>query len=280
MTVNDLYQSGVSILKNADVDDAEFDSRCLVEFVLNFDTTHFLINRTQPVSKADEDAFHSLLKRRINGEPLQYILGKWEFMSNEFYVGSGVLVPRPETEILVELAVEYLKSKSNPVVIDLCSGTGCIAISLGKLIPSAKIYAVEKYSEAFDYLRRNIKLNSVNNVTAVQGDMFDVSLLKDVNCDLILSNPPYIKKADIDSLSPEVQNEPRTALDGGDDGYDYYRFLCDHWLSEFLAYDTAMMIECGEDQGEYIADLFSKYSKKQEIIRDFNNIQRIVIAYK
>lgn len=280
MTVNQLYLLGVEQLREYGINDSEFDARCIIEYVLDVDTTHFLLIRGSTVSDSIIKEYNYLLSRRIDGEPLQYILGVWEFMGNSFYVGKGVLIPRPETESLVELAAEYLENINNPVVIDLCSGSGCIAISLAKLYPRAKIYAVEKYDEAFSYLEKNIKLNYVDNVVAVKGDMFDMNLFKDISADLILSNPPYIRKSDISTLSAEVRNEPDTALDGGEDGYDFYRFLADFWLGDFLGHDTAMMVECAEDQGDYIAELFSAHSDNQKVIYDFNNLQRFVLAYK
>lgn len=280
MTVNQLYRYGTDKFLDCGIEDAEFDARCLIESVLNVDTTRFFLIRSDDVTDEVINKFKDLIVRRVNGEPLQYILGIWEFMGNEFYVGPGVLIPRPETEGLVEFAVDYLRNIEKPVVIDLCSGSGCIAISIAKLIPEAKVYAVEKFDEAFGYLEKNIGLNSCNNVIAVKGDLFDKSLLRDIKADLILSNPPYIRKDDISTLSVEVQNEPVTALDGGCDGYDYYRFLSDYWLKDFLLNNSAMMIECGEDQGDYIAELFSHHSLKQEVKLDFNGLQRFVIAYK
>ena len=280
MTINEAYRSGIDILKSNRVPDAEFDARCLLEFALDIDPTRFFISRSELIDVKKAEYYFTLINRRMNGEPLQYILGKWEFMSNEFCVGKGVLIPRPETEKLVELAKEYLTDIEKPVVVDLCSGSGCIAISIAKLIPDATVYAVEKYDDAFCYLTKNISLNEVNNVVAVQGDLFDRELLRDVSADLIVSNPPYIRKADIETLSDEVKCEPVTALDGGEDGYDFYRFLSSYWLNEFLDKNGAVMVECAEDQGDYISELFSEYSEKNEIIYDFNGLQRIVIAYK
>lgn len=280
MTVNQLYRYGTDKLLDCGIEDAAFDARCLIESVLNVNTTSFFMIRNENVSDDVIDNYSDLIDRRASGQPLQYILGIWEFMGNEFCVGPGVLIPRPETEGLVEFAVDYLKSIEKPVVIDLCSGSGCIAVSIAKLIPEAKVYAVEKFDEAFGYLVKNIGLHSCNNVIAIKGDLFDKSLLRDIKADLILSNPPYIKKDDILSLSAEVQNEPVTALDGGCDGYDYYRFLSDYWLKDFLLANSAMMIECAEDQGYYIADLFSHHSIKQEVKFDYNGLQRFVIAYK
>ncbi len=280
MTINEAYRTGVDILESNAVPDAEFDARCLLEFALGIDSTQFFITRSELIEPAKFQGYSELVKRRINGEPLQYILGKWEFMGNEFLVGEGVLIPRPETEALVELAKEYAADIEKPVIIDLCSGSGCIAVSIAKLIPNATVYAVEKFNEAFDYLTKNIALNKADDVIAVKGDVFDKGILKDVSADLIVSNPPYIRKADIKTLSKEVQCEPATALDGGEDGYDFYRFLSTYWLNEFLGNSGAMFVECAEDQGDYIAELFSEYADETEIIYDFNGLQRIVTAYK
>lgn len=280
MTVNQLFRYGADLLNDSGVEDSEFDARCLLESAMGIDTTRFFITRSEEVSEEICNKYRALLSRRIAGEPLQYILGIWEFMGFSFFVGKGVLIPRPETEKLVQLALDYLRDKPSPVVVDLCSGSGCIGISLAKLVPAAKIYAIEKYDEAYRYLKQNIALNSVENIVAVKGDLFDTNLLSDIKADLILSNPPYIRCDDIVTLSPEVQHEPLTALDGGTDGYDYYRFLADFWLDKFLDKNTAMMVECAEDQGDYIAQLFLRYSLKQEIVLDFNNLQRFVLAYK
>lgn len=280
MTINEAYRAGIVALESNRIPDAEFDARCLLEFVLGIDSTHFFAARSELIDDSEATDYSVLINRRINGEPLQYILGKWEFMGYEFYVGKGVLIPRPETEELVALAEEYLAGIDNPVVVDLCSGSGCIAISIAKLIPDATVYAVEKYDEAFYYLTKNISLNEVTNVVAVQGDIFDREILNEVSADLIVSNPPYIRKADIGTLSEEVKREPVTALDGGEDGYDFYRFLSSYWLKEFLKENGAMMVECAEDQGDCISELFSEYAGKTEIIYDFNGLQRVVTAYK
>lgn len=280
MTLNELYQKGCSLLKEKHIEDAEFDAHCLIEHSLNITPTEYFMRRGEAVDITTENRYYDYLQRRINGEPLQYIIGKWEFMGNEFYVGDGVLIPRPETEILVEKAVDYLKHKKKPVVFDICSGTGCIAISIAKIFPDAKVYAVEKYAKAYSYLLQNIDLNAVGNVKAVNGDLFDKDLLKGISPDVILSNPPYIRTDDIEKLDITVRNEPHTALDGGNDGYVFYRFLSDYWFSDRLKQDSVMILECGEDQGDAIASMLSTNSKKVKVIEDFNKMQRIVIAEK
>lgn len=279
MTVNELYNLGKKKLSEACIEDFEFDSRCLLEFCLSIGTTDFLLSKNNAVDSETEKEYFRLIERRTAGEPLQYILGKWEFMGLPFYVGEGVLIPRPETELLVEFAVDFLKDKKNPIVFDLCSGSGCIAISVAKLVKNASVFAVEKSSEAFGYLKKNISLNSADNVTALNGDIFDKKILCDITPDLILSNPPYIRSEDINTLQLEVRKEPVMALDGGDDGYDFYRELADNWLVR-LSDSGAIAVECAEDQTETISKMFGKVGKKISVINDLSGLPRVVTAHK
>lgn len=279
MTVNELLLEGIDMLKSALVDDAEFDARCMLEDALGIDTTHFMLARSEAVDNFSVEKFRTMLKRRIDGEPLQYILGKWEFYSLPFYVGEGVLIPRPETEMLVDFAVDFLKVKNNPVVFDLCSGSGCIAVSVATACKNARVYAVEKSAEAYSYLTKNLELNNAQNVTAVLGDIFDKKLLSEIVPDLILSNPPYIRSQDIEPLQREVKREPRTALDGGEDGYDFYREICSNWFSR-LKKGGALALECAEDQTEEISKMLSENACEIHIKNDFNGLPRMVIAEK
>lgn len=279
MTVNELYNLGKKKLSEACIEDFEFDSRCLLEFCMGIGTTEFLLSRNDAVDSETEKEYFRLIERRTAGEPLQYILGKWEFMGLPFYVGEGVLIPRPETELLVEFAVDFLKEKTNPIVFDLCSGSGCIAISVARFVKNARVFAVEKSSEAFGYLKKNISLNSADNVTALNGDIFDKKFLCDITPDLILSNPPYIRSEDINTLQLEVRKEPVMALDGGDDGYDFYRELADNWLVR-LSDSGAIAVECAEDQTEAISKMFGKVGKKISVINDLSGLPRVVTAHK
>lgn len=279
MTVNELYNLGKKKLSEACIEDFEFDSRCLLEFCLSIGTTVFFLSRNNAVDSETEKEYFRLIERRTAGEPLQYILGKWEFMGLPFYVGEGVLIPRPETELLVEFAVDFLKDKKNPIVFDLCSGSGCIAISVAKLVKNASVFAVEKSSEAFGYLEKNISLNSADNVTALNWDIFDKNILCNVAPDIILSNPPYIRSEDINTLQLEVRKEPVMALDGGDDGYDFYRELADNWLVR-LSDSGAIAVECAEDQTETISKMFGKVGKKISVINDLSGLPRVVTAHK
>mgnify|MGYP002601609048 FL=1 len=245
----------------------------MAEYVLNFDSFYLRLNGYVKVCEADVETYFDLLNRRINGEPLQYILGEWEFMGLPFKVGRGVLIPRPETEILVEFAIDFLKKKNAPVVFDLCSGSGCIAISVAKFCSDATVYAVEKSDIAFEYLEKNISLNGVNNVKAVKGDIFDKELLSGISPDLILSNPPYIRSNEIEGLQEEVKREPAMALDGGEDGYIFYRSLAKDWIHR-IKKSGALACECGEDQTQYICDLFSESSAEVKEYKDYSGLPR------
>ena len=279
MTISELEKLGSQKLRASGKENSDFDARCLLEFVLNLNPTQYLLNRSEEVDFACAEKFLSLVERRSNGEPLQYILGKWEFMGLPFYVGKGVLIPRPETEMLVEFALDFLKDKKNPVVIDLCSGSGCIAISVAKHLPNAKIYAVEKSDLAFPYLKKNIWLNCVFNVSAVHGDIFDRTLLSEIKPDLILSNPPYIRSPEIASLQSEVRNEPSMALDGGEDGLVFYREIANGWLDR-LGTGGAIAVECAEDQTEDIIRMFSEKTQYAEAFNDLSGLPRTVTAIK
>ena len=267
------------MLDYAFVENAFFDARWLVEKALGINSTQFALKKDKQVSKKDEVEFLSLIRRRIAGEPLQYILGEWEFMGYPFLVGEGVLIPRPETELLADFAKDLLKDKKSPVVFDLCSGSGCIAISVAKLLPKAKVYAVEKSGDALGYLKKNVKLNKAKNVEIISGDIADRRLLQGIVPDLILSNPPYIKSEEIPTLQKEVLREPSMALDGGADGLDFYKILAADWLSR-LPKGGVMAVECGEAQAEDISQLFFLAGGVTDTINDLSGIQRVVTATK
>ena len=279
MTVNELYKQGAEFLENAEKENAGFDARCLMEHVLNVNTTKFMLIRDRKIDAKTEMQYLSLIRRRVSGEPLQYILGQWEFMDCRFSVGEGVLIPRPETEILVNYGLNFIKNKKSPVVFDLCSGTGCVGISVAKARKDAVVYAVEKSDEAFAYLEKNIKLNSVKNVKAVKGDICDFMLLNGITPDLILSNPPYVPSDEIDYLQAEVKKEPRMALDGGKDGYDFYKILAKDWLNR-LPKGGSMAVECAENQADDISQMFFLAKSQVDIINDLSGFPRVVTAVK
>lgn len=281
MTAFELKNNLQKELGKADIENANEEARLLCEFVCDIKHGDFLFKRNEAVDEAVCKRASELCQRRINAEPLQYILGKWEFMGLEFKVGRGVLVPRPETEVLCEFVIDKIKNKEKAVVFDLCSGSGCIGLSLKHFVPTADVYMIEKSAEAVKYLEQNrINLGFARNTVAVQGDILGgyekFSFLP--KPDIIISNPPYIRTEEISLLQKEVQNEPFMALDGGEDGYVFYEALCEKWLP-YIKDGGLMAVECGEEQAATISSMFMKNASETEIIKDFNNVERIVVAY-
>ncbi len=230
-------------------------------------------HRLMADSVSDEEfcKMKSMALRRAQGEPLQYLFGKWEFYGLPFYVGEGVLIPRPETELLAELAVKTCPKGGS--VLDLCSGSGCIAVAAAKNT-SARVYAAELYEKAFSYLTRNIALNGAD-VTAVRGDALDGTLFSGVVFDVIVSNPPYLTRREMESLQREVRREPETALFGGEDGLDFYRRLIPLWKGR-LSRGGTIAFEVGDGQADAVSEMFAAEGFTSEVIKDFQGIGRVV----
>jgi len=247
----------------------DFDALCLAEKAFGLGKTDLRLRSEQDVNPTE---YFALVDRRAAGEPLQYILGEWEFYGLTFAVGPGVLIPRPETEMLVDVALEFLRGKENPVVYDLCAGSGCVGLSIAHHCPNAKVYLVELSDEALPYLRQNAK--PYPNAEIIKADVLN-SAFSIQHSALILANPPYVESGEIAGLSQEVRHEPRMALDGGADGLAFYRALAEKWLPA-LAPGGLLACECGEGQARAISDLFAPW--ETSIVKDFSGIDRVVTA--
>ena len=266
----------------ADIDDGDIEARFILEKASGISYSQMLFMGDNEISWEIFENALSMANRRLSGEPIQYILGTWDFMDFTFKVGEGVLIPRPETEILVEFISEKIKNIDKPVIYDLCSGSGCIGLSLKKLHKNADVYLVEKSDKALFYLKENYKTLCVDleDTTIIQGDILKTENFADLpQADVIVSNPPYIRSDEIPTLQSEVLREPVMALDGGEDGLIFYRCLVTEW-TKHLKCDGFMAFECGEDQAEDICKLFDDINFDCEIVKDYNNIQRIVIGRK
>lgn len=282
MTVFELYKLCRDELQKAETENAENEARMIAEKALRFDNLQFLLNKNEQVDENSVTDAKEMLSKRLSGLPIQYILGEWDFYGRSFKVGKGVLIPRPETEELCSLVIEKIEKKPGAVVFDLCSGSGCIGITIKKEVPNASVYLIELYDDAIKYLNENrISHGLARSVPLIKGDVLSgyeaFGFLP--KPDVIVSNPPYIKNQELSSLQKEVQNEPQSALDGGEDGLVFYRALCEKWFPKindggFLA------VECGDEQGSEIASIFSKISRNVSVHKDFNGIERFVIAEK
>ena len=278
MTIRDALIDIKSKLK--DIDDGDLEARYIVEKVCGISYSEMLFKGDDDISEKMYQDMNAMANRRLAGEPIQYILGFWDFMDFTFKVGEGVLIPRPETEILVEEILGRIADIKSPVVYDLCSGSGCIGLSIKAMRPDARVYLVEKSDKALAYLRanRNSVCGGIENVTVIKGDILRFNDFSDLPlADAIVSNPPYIRSDEIPALQSEVLREPHMALDGGDDGLIFYRVLVNEWTAK-LKDSSFMAFECGEDQADDICGLFNEISFDSETINDYNNIQRIVIG--
>lgn len=269
--LGELRRICVSRLKDTD-DCADFDTDLIIEYATGIPMGQFAAKADAPV---DEDAVYRLINRRMDGEPTQYILGKWEFYGLDFFVGEGVLIPRPDTETLVETALGILKGKENPRVLDLCSGSGCVAIAIKHFCPSATVTAVEYYDEAAEYLKRNAALNGAD-IAVVRADALDRPALTG-KYDLIVSNPPYISRAEMDTLQKEVQREPHTALFGGEDGLDFYRAIAGRW-TELLADGGCLAVEIGYSQAKSVCEIFEKNRLSHTVVHDLSGNDRVIFG--
>jgi release factor glutamine methyltransferase len=202
----------------------------------------------EAVSQENEKTIREYVKKRSEGYPLQYILGKWEFYGYNFRISPDVLIPRPDTEVLVENVLELCRKegKSSPVIYDLCSGSGCIAVALKKELPEADVYAVELSEKALAYLRQNTQLNGCGDIHIIQGDVLKRETARSLmGLDILVSNPPYLTSKDMSELMTEVTYEPAEALFGGEDGLGFYRALTQLWKISvkeggFIAYEFGM----------------------------------------
>ncbi len=239
----------------------------------------------------------SVVGRRTSREPLQYILGHVDFLGLKLQVGKGVLIPRPETELMAELAVKKVsghrlagsnqknsklkiqKSELNlsPIMIlDLCTGSGCLALALAKECPDADVYGTDISATALSYARRNAALNGIRNVSFIRGNL--LGPFKNP-FDLIISNPPYIRSDDIGNLQPEIKDwEPLNALDGGADGLDYYRRIVPE-ANHFLKDNGILMLELGEGQGNAVSQIFMDTGFRNiKIVKDYAGMERIAVG--
>ena len=274
MRLSELRRAVSERLKSVCGDDAQFDTDLLIEkaYKIPFGKISFEGER-----EVDESILEPLVARRLTGEPTQYILGQWEFFGLPFYVGEGVLIPRPDTEVLVEKGLELIKGVKNPRVIDLCSGSGCIAVAIKKHRPDALVTAVELYDQAAEYLSRNIALNNVD-VEIKRADVLKPLKAEEWGkFDLILSNPPYIDGKAMTTLSAEVKAEPHTALFGGEDGLDFYRAIADSCL-ELLGVKGAVAVEIGFDQGKSAANIFKEKGFNTAVVKDYGGNDRVIIG--
>ena len=273
--LKDLYLKIRGILSEAEIEAPELEARLLIEGATGMNRTSQIANSNIKISAELEKMLFDMAQRRAQHVPLQYILGKWSFMGFELKVGEGVLIPRDDTEVLVGLCLDYLKNSNGKTALDLCAGSGAVSVALDKLA-NADVTAVELSDKAYNFLLENIK---GTNIKPHKGDIFECYRdFEAKSFDLIASNPPYIKTDEIEALQTEVGYEPKTALDGGADGLDFYRAIARRW-TPLLKSGGAMAFELGEGQAEYVGGLMADHGYINiKTAKDLGGTDRAIIG--
>ncbi len=273
MTVIEYKNFAVEKLSSI-TDNPEFEAVQLMCFALKLSKNKFLLERKMKLNDIQLSQLNSVLERRISREPLQYIIGEWEFYGYKMYCGPGCLIPRPETEMLVDIAVKSLPNSAS--FLDLCTGSGCISVSILNSRPDVNGSALDISEAALKYAKRNIELYSLNDrINLYCEDINGFVPLKKYN--LIISNPPYIKSKDMENLSPEVKKEPDIALDGGEDGLQFYKLILEKY-SKYLADDGSFLFEVGYDIADDVAKIYSDAGYNTEVLTDIYGNKRVCKA--
>jgi len=286
--VRDLLHVTAEYLEKKGIDSPRLTAEILLAHKLNVDRIALYLNFDQPLTENELSGYRTLIKRRLQREPLQYIVGVQEFWSLEFAVTPQVLIPRPETELLVEQAIERLKAvpaeeNKPPGILDLGTGCGAIAISLAKAVQQARIWATDISAEALKLARLNAEKHGVSDrITFIQGSLWEPLLDQGLTFDHILSNPPYIATEEFENLSPEVRDyEPRLALDGHNDGMTYIQTIIRE-APVFMNPGGWIMLEMAPGQTEKALGLIGEikeYGEKTRI-KDYSHRYRVVMAQK
>ena len=277
-TVRQVLHDAVDHLQEAGVDTPTLDAEVMLSKASGLSRIKFIAHPEFQPSQDVIDKFTNWVERRSRREPLPYITGEREFYALTFEVTPAVLIPRQDTEILVESIINLLKDKPSPIIADLGLGSGAIAVSIAKSLPDSFVYGTEFSHDALEVARRNAERIGVGDrVRFLQGDLFEP--LNGMRFDAIVSNPPYIPSGDIDDLQPEVAKyEPRGALDGGPDGLNYYRRIA-HDAPGYLKPGGILAVEIGLGQAPTVEDLFeSNGFHDVRSIPDYNKIERVVLG--
>ena len=278
MTIKETMRKGMIKLKTSNVSEPNLKSRLIMQYVLNKPRQYLIVYDNQVLTLREEVNYFKAIKRLTLGEPIQHITHHQEFMKLNFYVNEDVLIPRQDTEILVEEVIKIAKKINAKSILDMCTGSGAIAVSLAKYLPNTEITAIDISKKSLEIAKKNAKSNEVENqITFIESDLFDK--IPNEKYDIIVSNPPYIKKDVIKTLTKEVQKEPKIALDGGIDGLDFYRKIVKQ-AENHLKYKGYICLEIGYDQRQDVIKIINDerkyintYSKK-----DLYDNDRIVIT--
>ncbi len=276
MTIREALTKGMIILKSNNIETPKLKARLLLQYILKKDRQYLIIYDNKEIEKKEQWEYFVNIEKIANGVPLQHITHTQEFMKMDFFVNENVLIPRPDTEILVEEVINLAKKIDNPKILDLCTGSGAIAISIAKNVPSAEVLAIDISEKALEVAKKNShKLQA--KVKFEKSNLF--SNIGKMKFDIIVSNPPYIKKTDIKLLSNEVQKEPEIALDGGYDGLDFYRKISNQAI-DYLKFGSYLCFEIGYDQKEDVTEIIknTKHFNNTYCKKDLFGNDRVIVT--
>lgn len=277
MTIKEAIGKATIKLKTKNIDSPKLKARLLMQYVLKQSRQYIMVYDENKLTQAQEEKYFKAIEKLIKGIPLQHITHQQEFMKMNFYVNEDVLIPRADTEVLVEEVIQIAEKINAKKILDLCTGSGAIAVSLAKYIENSQLTATDISEEALTIAERNAENNNVEKQIAfVPSDLFEE--LPREKYDIIVSNPPYIKREVIKTLEKEVQREPLMALDGGWDGLDFYRKII-YQADEFLKYGGYLCLEIGYDQKIDVIDLIEKEEKYTNIYskKDLYGNDRVIV---
>ena len=278
MTIKQAIVKGVTILKLEKISSPKLKARLLLQYVLKKPRQYLIVYDNQKLTELQEKEYLKYIELLKQGEPIEHITHQKEFMKLNFYVDENVLIPRQDTEVLVEEVIKIAKKINAKKILDLCTGSGAIAVSLAKYLENVQLTALDISGKALDIAISNAKNNHVQEkITFVESNLFED--LAQEKYDIIVSNPPYIKRKEIENLDMEVRREPKIALDGGEDGLDFYKKIIDKGY-EYLKYGGYICLEIGYDQKEEVMKIID--DKKQYINtyckKDLYDNDRVIVT--
>ncbi len=273
MTPRQLLRQTASAFRQAGIPDPEVDASLILSYVTGREPLDLRLDTTTLLSEDLMQQFQQLAAQRLTRRPLQYLLGRQSFLGRDFFVNESVLIPRPETELLAEKANQALKHLSgHPAALDLCCGSGVLAVSMALDVPNSAVTAVDLSADALAVAMHNAEQLHAD-VHFLQGDLF--SPVQDMRFDVIVSNPPYIPSEECRTLQAEVMQEPMLALDGGKDGLDFYRRIA-HEAADHLLPGGALLLEVGDGEANKVAAMLAGYTV--QIHEDYQHIPRMIEA--
>jgi release factor glutamine methyltransferase len=286
VTLTETLNSAAITLSTAGIANARLDAEVLLSHIIHRDRVWLITHRDDVLDDKDQRDFDEAIERRSKREPLQYIIGNQEFWGLEFKVTPDVLIPRPETELIIEAAIAMVQDRNKPVrIIDLCTGSGCIAVSLAKELANAHVIATDASEKALAVARENTRDHGVaDRIRYLEGDLFEPLKELDIRgqIDIIVSNPPYVRESDLAALQSEVKDyEPLMALVAGPEGTEIAQRIIRH-ATEYLKKNGALIMEMGLGQAGALTRMTEATGAygKSEVLKDLAGIERVIVARK